>query len=164
MNIADPALRVVGTVEVRSADQTEAFGAKVASALRPGDRLLLVGGLGAGKTTFVRGLVRGAGSPHVREVASPTFALHHRYPDGRLVVDHCDLYRLNGPVDLAAEGLEDVVVDPGNVLCVEWPERLARAPAGHAATLTFEFLGEEARRITVRARPEAADRLAAVFA
>ncbi len=84
--------------------------------------------------------------------------------DGRLVVDHCDLYRLNGPVDLAAEGLEDVVVDPGNVLCVEWPERLAGAPAGHAATLTFEFLGEEARRITVRARPEAADRLAAAFA
>ena len=81
-------------VEIRtqSAEQTEAAAAALAPALEAGDLLLLHGGLGAGKTAFVRGLVRGLGGDE-NEVSSPTFALMNRY-EGRIPVFHFDLYRL----------------------------------------------------------------------
>jgi tRNA threonylcarbamoyladenosine biosynthesis protein TsaE len=138
-------------VVTRSVAETEELAARFASRLRPGDRVLLSGGLGAGKTAFVRGLVRGLGSPHVREVASPTFAIHHRYPDGRLAVDHLDLYRLRAPADLAAEGLEDVITDRSSVLCCEWPERMAAPPLGRTTTVRFAFRGEDVRALRFEA-------------
>jgi tRNA threonylcarbamoyladenosine biosynthesis protein TsaE len=138
-------------VVTRSVDETEALAARFAASLSAGDRVLLVGDLGAGKTAFVRGLVRGLGSPHVREVASPTFAIHHRYPDGRLAVDHLDLYRLREGADLAAEGLEDVITDRSGVLCCEWPERLASRPEGRTVTVRFRLAGEHVRLLRFEA-------------
>ena len=73
----------------QSAEQTEAAAAALAPALEAGDLLLLHGGLGAGKTAFVRGLVRGLGGDE-NEVSSPTFALMNRY-EGRIPVFHFDL-------------------------------------------------------------------------
>jgi tRNA threonylcarbamoyl adenosine modification protein YjeE len=147
--------------DLKSAEATEAFAARVATALMPGDRVLLLGDLGAGKTTFVRGLVRGLRSDRADEVASPTFALHHRYPGGRMVVDHCDLYRLKPGVDLSAEGLDDVVDDRSNVVCVEWPERLGARLLG--AAFEIELIGVGETRRLARVRPitsDAARRLA----
>lgn len=140
-----------------SVAETEEAAARFAAALRGGDRVLLFGDLGAGKTAFVRGLVRGIGSPHVREVASPTFALHHRYPGGRLVVDHLDLYRLKAPVDLEREGLDDVVLSTEHVLCCEWPERLRAPPPGRVALVRLTHAGESSRRLRFEAgTPDAA--------
>lgn len=92
-----------------SAEQTEALGAALAAELRPGDVVLVIGEMGSGKTTFVRGALRALG---VRgPVTSPTFTLGRRYDDARVPVSHLDLHRL---ATLAGEDpalLEDYVDD-----------------------------------------------------
>lgn len=99
--------------------ETEAQGEALGRRLRVGDVVLLIGDLGAGKTTFVRGVARGAGSD--APVASPTFQLVRVYP-GRLQLAHVDLYRIEKPPELAELGLEELA-DQGAVL-VEWGDRL----------------------------------------
>ena len=127
--------------ETSSPEETEALGEDLGRRLRTGDLVLLSGELGAGKTTFVRGVARGAGS--AAPVASPTFQLVRVYP-GRLQLAHVDLYRIGSEVELRDLGLEELL-DQGAVI-VEWGERLEDR---RAASLTFENLGEGRRRITV---------------
>ena len=101
---------------------TEAFGARLASALRLGDVIALFGTLGAGKTTLARGLLRGLG--HDGDVASPTFPIVVTYepPQVRIPLWHVDLYRIEDPEELAELGIEDSREDAA--LVIEWPERL----------------------------------------
>lgn len=128
-------------------EDTERVAARLAEALQSGDRLLLKGDLGGGKTTFVRGLVRGLEHPEPREVASPTFAIHHRYEGGRLPVDHLDLYRLEGVEDaMYWQGVLDPLQDEESVSVVEWPERLPSSPEGLALELRFVRGDSENRR------------------
>jgi len=136
-----------GSMRTEGPDQTEAVAAQVARALLPGDRILLRGDLGGGKTTFVRGLVRGLEHPEPREVASPTFAIHHRYEGGRLALDHLDLYRLEGVEDtMMWQGVLDPLEDDESVAVVEWPERLPFQPDGVALELRFVRGDSEERR------------------
>ncbi|MBI3924783.1 MAG: tRNA (adenosine(37)-N6)-threonylcarbamoyltransferase complex ATPase subunit type 1 TsaE [Armatimonadetes bacterium] len=88
-----------------SAEETEALGERIGRLAEPGAVVALYGSLGAGKTTLVRGLARGAGSSEA--VTSPTFVLLHIYEGGRLPVYLFDAYRLQGPGEL----LEIVCVD-----------------------------------------------------
>ena len=108
--------------EIRSSspEETEAAGEELAATLRVGDLLLLAGELGAGKTTFVRGLARGLGISS-GAVQSPTFQLVRVYP-GRIQLAHVDLYRLESGAELADLGLDDLL-DQG-VVAVEWGDRL----------------------------------------
>lgn len=98
---------------------TEALAALLAECLEKGSVLLLRGGLGAGKTAFVRGLARGLGADE-NEVSSPTFALMQQYMGGRLPLYHFDLYRLR---EGEAEdlGFEEYFFGDG-VCAVEWPD------------------------------------------
>ena len=96
---------------------TRAAGAALAQVLAPGDVLLLDGPLGAGKTTFVRGLLEALG--HAGEVPSPSFAIVQPYEDLSPPLWHVDLYRIAHPSELAELGL-DTILDDG-VLVVEWP-------------------------------------------
>src|SRR5450759_2235162 len=91
--------------------ETEAFGERFGKRLRVGDMVLLTGELGAGKTTFVRGVARGTGSP--APVASPTFQLVRVYP-GRVQLAHVDLYRIEAPGELVDLGLDELAggLDP----------------------------------------------------
>ena len=128
-----------------SEENTHAVALELAASLKPGDVVLISGELGAGKTTFVRGLAAGLGlDPEV--VSSPTFTLIHEYRGGRLTLYHADLYRL----DKAATedlGLEELGV-AGAVLAIEWPDRLAHGmPA--AIDVNMEIVGDTTRRITV---------------
>jgi tRNA threonylcarbamoyladenosine biosynthesis protein TsaE len=107
---------------------TRAAGATLAAALRGGEAIALVGDLGAGKTTFVAGLVEALGGG---AAASPTFSLINEYPGGRLVVWHADLYRIEREAELAELGLDDVIGDPRGVVVVEWADRFSVLPAGH---------------------------------
>jgi len=127
--------------ETSSPEETEALGEELGRRLRSGDLVLLSGELGAGKTTFVRGVARGAGS--AGPVASPTFQLVRVYP-GRVQLAHVDLYRIGSTVELRDLGLEELL-DQGAVI-VEWGERLEDP---RAASIRFESLGEETRRVTV---------------
>jgi tRNA threonylcarbamoyladenosine biosynthesis protein TsaE len=118
---------VTDTLRSSSEDETRAIAAAMAPTLQPGAVLLLSGDLGAGKTAFVRGLAEGLGL-EADQVTSPTFALVHEYRGGRLPLIHVDLYRLDA-ADLAEIGLDEDLAAVG-VVAVEWPERLARVPAG----------------------------------
>ena len=119
--------------------ETEAEGEKLGAQLKPGDLLLLAGPLGAGKTTFVRGLARGAGSD--AQVASPTFQLVRVYP-GRVTLAHVDLYRVKVAAELLDLGLDELL-DEGAVV-VEWGDRLV---SKHGRLITFEPLEGDRRRL-----------------
>lgn len=106
-----------------SARETIKRAAKIGKSLKPGMVVALKGNLGAGKTTFVKGLALGLGVKSEREVKSPTFVILHIYK-GRLPLYHFDLYRLDGPSDLDALGMEDFLGDPQAVSVIEWPERI----------------------------------------
>lgn len=133
------------TVIAESADRTEALGQAWGRVLGGGDVLLLEGDLGAGKTTLVRGLARGLDVPG--GVKSPTFVIHLRY-QGRLVLDHVDLYRVGAAADVAELGLDDLFA-PDAVCVVEWGSRLGDAAPPHAIRVRFTEPDPETRRITV---------------
>jgi len=106
--------------------ETETAGAELALRLRPGDVIRLEGELAAGKTTFVRGLVRGLGGDPA-EVSSPSFVLVQTYPCAGPVVrlHHVDLYRIRrGTAELRELGIEELLSDPEAVTAVEWPREL----------------------------------------
>lgn len=105
---------------LQGADATEAIGAALAAVLPVTLVVYLRGDLGAGKTTFVRGLLRGAG--HRGPVRSPTYTLVEPYELPRRTIYHLDLYRLGDPEELEYLGIRDLV-GPESVLLVEWAER-----------------------------------------
>lgn len=119
--------------------ETEEAGRRLGERLRAGDVVLLTGELGAGKTTFVRGVAQGTASS--APVASPTFQLVRIYP-GRVQLAHIDLYRIENPGELADLGLEELA-DQGAVV-VEWGDRLE---VDGAARIDIEHLGGDRRLI-----------------
>lgn len=122
---------------------------RLAAELRLGDLLLLAGDLGAGKTTFVRGLARGLGIDE-REVQSPTFTLVRVYR-GPLPLAHVDLYRIERSPELAELGLAELLDEA--VVAVEWGDRLA-LDGPRTWRVRLEPLGGERRAITIE-RPAA---------
>lgn len=103
-----------------STAETESFAAALAGRLQKGDVIALYGGLGAGKTAFVRGLAQGLGTTD--EVSSPTFALVHEY-DGRIPIAHFDMYRIHTTEDLYSTGFFDYL-ESGCILVIEWSENI----------------------------------------
>ena len=110
--------------------------------LKPGDIVLLTGELGAGKTTFVRGLAQGTGSN--AQVASPTFQLVRIYP-GRVRLAHVDLYRVESSTELRDLGLDELAQD--GAVVVEWGDRL---DVDGAALIQIEHLGGDRRLIRTK--------------
>lgn len=104
--------------ETRSAEETEALGARLAQRLGPGDVVVVSGEVGAGKTTLIRGACRKLGIE--APITSPTFTIGHRYEGGRLPVSHLDLYRLAGLEEEDPALLEDYL-GPDAVAFIEWP-------------------------------------------
>jgi tRNA threonylcarbamoyladenosine biosynthesis protein TsaE len=107
-----------------SEEETLALGEQLAARLPVTAAVLLIGNLGAGKTTLAKGIVKGLGAGHPDEVASPTFTLIHEYgpQEGGSKVYHVDLYRLDEPRQVAALGLDEIFDDCAVVL-IEWGER-----------------------------------------
>ena len=130
-------------VETTGAAETEALAAELATALAPGDVVLISGELGAGKTTFVRGACRALGIEG--PVTSPTFTIGSRHR-GRLAVAHLDLYRLTDGGDEDPALLADYLT-PDTVAFVEWPERAPWSLGEPSLTVTLEHLGGDRRRI-----------------
>lgn len=121
------------TTTAERPEATRAVAARVAGLLEPGDVLLLVGGLGAGKTTFVQGLAAGLGAED--DVTSPTFTLSHSY-SGRLRLVHADLWRLGTRSELLDLSLEEDLED-GAVLVAEWGEAAEAVFGEEALVVSF---------------------------
>jgi len=129
----------------RSEDETQELGRRLASVLRDGDVVLIVGELGTGKTCLAKGLARGLGVGE--KVLSPTFTLLREYK-GRIPLFHLDAYRLEGPWDLFDLGIEEYLEGEG-VLLVEWGDRARNFFPGDFLEVRLEFTDEEEeRRIT----------------
>ncbi len=103
--------------------ETIGLGERLARELPPRGVVLLIGKLGAGKTTLAKGIVSGLGAATADEVSSPTFTLIHEYGGGR--VYHVDLYRLEEAREAATLGLEDLF-DRDAMVLIEWGERFPR--------------------------------------
>jgi tRNA threonylcarbamoyladenosine biosynthesis protein TsaE len=129
---------------------THAAGRALAPHLRAGDVIALSGDLGAGKTSFARGVLAALGL--LEEAPSPSFALVIPYapPDVTLPVWHVDLYRLDDPQEVDQLGLDDALID--SALVIEWPERMGTRLWPEALRLHFEAI-EGGRRLTVAAPP-----------
>ena len=102
-------------------EETIALGEELARALKPPAVVLLIGELGAGKTTLAKGIIQGLGAARAEDVTSPTFTLIHEFGAAPKVY-HVDLYRVEEPRELATLGLEELLEREAVVL-VEWGER-----------------------------------------
>ena len=122
---------------------TERAGAAFAGLLRPGDVVALYGGLGAGKTAFVRGMARGLGV--AARVSSPTFTIVNEYP-GPVPLFHFDMSRLGGPDERFEIGWEDYLVR-GGVCAVEWSENVEDAFDPETIRVHIEKLEDSCRSI-----------------
>ncbi len=136
-----------------SPEDTARIAAEIATQLRAGDIILYEGDMGAGKTTFTKGLAAALGITD--PVTSPTFALVNEYTEGRLPLFHFDLYRIDSYDDLYAIGFLDYL-DRGGIIAAEWSENiegLEQELSGDSARailkIRIEKSGESERRIKV---------------
>ncbi|MEZ3453948.1 MAG: tRNA (adenosine(37)-N6)-threonylcarbamoyltransferase complex ATPase subunit type 1 TsaE [Oscillospiraceae bacterium] len=129
-----------------SPEETIAFAEKIGKLLRGGDIVAYRGGLGAGKTTFTRGLAVGMGLPD--EVSSPTFALVNEYRGKELTLYHFDMYRILNAESLETTGFYDYISEDAVIVC-EWSENIADCLPENVITVTLEAVGENVRKITV---------------
>ena len=131
-------------------EQCFALGQRIGTELKPGDVLLLFGGLGAGKTLLTKGIMGGLGYD-VDEVTSPSFTLVNHYRTVRFDVYHIDLWRLGSSKDAgAAVGLAEILEEENAVTLIEWADHLAetRFP-GRVIRIDIIGDGDEPRKITV---------------
>ena len=129
----------------KSESETEAIGARLAAVLPDGSVVAMYGGLGAGKTAFVRGMARGMGLNC--RVSSPTFTIVNEYLGERELI-HFDMYRLSGADELFDIGWEDYL-SRGAVCAVEWSENVEDAFFGDEIRVTIEKLSDTDRKITI---------------
>ncbi len=125
-----------------SVEETENFAQSLARGLSKGDTVALFGGLGMGKTAFVRGLAKGL--EVTSEVSSPTFALIHEY-DGKFPVYHFDMYRINSLEDLFSTGFFDYV-DSDGIVVVEWSENISEYLPEKTVRITIEYGNNDTER------------------
>jgi tRNA threonylcarbamoyladenosine biosynthesis protein TsaE len=131
--------------ETSSDEETRALGRRLAPQLQ--GVVLLIGDLGAGKTTLAKGIVEGLGAANADEVSSPTFTLIHEYGDP-VKVYHADLYRLDTAEQVRRLGLEELFDKPALTL-IEWGERFPEIiPADHIE-IHLTHGPNETRRITL---------------
>ena len=154
------------TLTLADSDATERLARSLAPRLGPGDLVGLTGGLGAGKSTFARALIRArlAALGRIEEIPSPSYTLVQTYDLDAVELWHADLYRLGSTDELAELGLDDAF---GSAIClVEWADRLGTALPGRRLMLGFDFLpgDDDGRTVRVEATGPAWDWLAEVVA
>lgn len=130
-----------------SEEETQSFAENFAKSLKAGSVLLLDGDLGAGKTTFVKGLAKGLGVPESVMTHSPTFTLINQYP-GKLNLVHIDLYRIDHRQQLIELGIEEYF-DGANILAVEWASKAANFWPSHSIRVSLKSLGSHSREIMI---------------
>ena len=142
--------RIDGTYESVSPESTFNLGCRLGAEIRPGDLILLRGGLGAGKTLLTKGLVN-ALEFDVDEVNSPSFTLVNYYETPKFDVYHIDLWRLDENADVAAAvGLDEILASENAVAIIEWSEKLSHIPhEGRIIRIEIEGDGDDPRTIRI---------------
>lgn len=130
-----------------SDEETVELGRMIAGSLPKKACVLLIGNLGAGKTTLAKGIVHGLGLAEPDEVVSPTFTLIHEYGGGR--VYHIDLYRLDKAEQVATLGLEDIF-DRDAVVLIEWGERFPELMPRPRIEIRLTAVGDVERQIETK--------------
>ena len=134
-------MKEIREIVSNSFEETKKFGRLLGQHAAPGDVILLMGELGSGKTTFTQGVAEGI---EVREpVRSPTFVLVLQY-QGRLLLNHIDLYRIGGLAEVLDMGLEEYLLSDG-ISIIEWANRASDAFPGSRLEVTFEHVNENER-------------------
>lgn len=143
--------------ETQSEDETIDLGRRIATKLPRRAVVLLIGNLGAGKTTLAKGIVSGLGAATVEDVASPTFTLIHEYGEvaGGARVYHIDLYRLDQMSQVATLGLDEIF-DRDAVVLIEWGERFPELMPRERVEVRLSALDGDRRRIEVSCPPSPA--------
>ena len=142
-----------------SAAETKKFAGEFAKKLKPRDILALYGILGAGKTTFIQGLVASLG--YRGKVFSPTFIFVRPYQirsqtsdirqqkSGIKTFYHIDLYRIEEPADLKTIGIEEFLNENDSVSAIEWPERIENGLPERTVKIKIESIDENTRRLII---------------
>jgi tRNA threonylcarbamoyladenosine biosynthesis protein TsaE len=129
-------------VIVNSPEEMEAFGAEFVKKLPQGSIVAFQGDLGAGKTTFIRGMARGLGL-EVSQVSSPTFVYLNIYGEkGKGEIYHFDLYRLKGEEDFILAGFEEYL-ETSAIVCLEWSERISSLLPKGTFLLKMHYHGDK---------------------
>jgi len=136
---------MTGVFHTATEEETIAVGRQLASELPRKAVVLLIGNLGAGKTTLAKGIVQGLGAAAPEEVSSPTFTLIHEFADR---VYHVDLYRLDTAAEVSTLGLDEIF-DRDAAVLIEWGERFPELMPSPRIEIRIETSGEESRRIEV---------------
>jgi tRNA threonylcarbamoyladenosine biosynthesis protein TsaE len=136
------------SVRTASAEETRAFGRRLAQTLEAGDVIALEGDLGSGKTELVKGIAEGLEVD--ASVHSPTFVLRHRY-QGRLPIEHYDLYRLQG-MAWVDSGLDEPA--PDAVTLIEWSERAAVLETWATTLIRLRARNEQTRELALVRGPD----------
>lgn len=129
-----------------SQSETQTLGAAIAPRFKPGDTVAFFGMLGAGKTAFVRGILRGLGI--TQAVTSPTFTIVNEYRGDILNAAHFDMYRIATEEDLFSTGFYDYL-DGGWLVLMEWSEHVAWVIEPETIRIVMEGSGGEPRKITI---------------
>ena len=137
-------MRQMQTVSINNETDMLAFGARIMGQLFAGQTVCLTGGLGAGKTTLVRGMIQGVLGEI--EVPSPTYTLVQTYDMPDFELWHCDMYRLERPEDGYELGLMDAFEEA--VCLIEWPDKLGKLIPEDALSIEIAFDGE-GRKVTL---------------
>ena len=137
-----------------SEEETVALGREIAKRLPSKCVLLLIGNLGAGKTTLARGIVEGLGAGSEDEVSSPTFTLIHEYGAGGRVY-HIDLYRLETVPEVSTLGLDEIF-DRDAVVLIEWGERFPAQMPADRIEIRIRPAGDDIRLFEVAGLPTSA--------
>lgn len=136
------------TFTTTSAEETIELGAMVAKRLKAGDIVALSGGLGAGKTTLVKGIAKGLGVKNYRYVNSPSFVLVKEYK-GKIPLFHFDVYRLSSLKDIEDIGYEDYLARDG-VVVIEWSSKMTRILPKKRFNIALKIKNSNERIISVK--------------
>ena len=136
------------SLRTSSADETVALGRQLATELPARGLVLLIGNLGAGKTTLVKGIAEGLGAAVADDVTSPTFTLIHEYGDPARLY-HIDLYRLEEARQVAALGIEELL-DRDALVVIEWGERFPELWPDAHWEIRLNRVGTEEREISIQ--------------
>jgi tRNA threonylcarbamoyladenosine biosynthesis protein TsaE len=138
----------VPTYRTASEEETICLGERLARELPRRGVVLLIGNLGAGKTTLAKGIVRGRGVAQHDDVSSPTFTLIHEYGADASVF-HIDLYRLDEARQVATLGLEEIF-DRDALVLIEWGERFPELMPAERTEINIRSAGDDEREIEIR--------------